>query len=45
VAVPHAAYGDLKDAEITQLVEEGGLLADLKNLYGNRQLGIGRWTL
>jgi UDP-N-acetyl-D-galactosamine dehydrogenase len=45
VAVPHAAYGELKDAEITQLVEEGGLLADLKNLYGNRQLGIGRWTL
>jgi UDP-N-acetyl-D-galactosamine dehydrogenase len=45
VAVPHAAYGDLKDAEITQLVEEGGLLADLKNLYGNRQLGVGRWTL
>jgi UDP-N-acetyl-D-galactosamine dehydrogenase len=46
VAVPHAIYGDLPDAAVSRLVAEGGLLADLKNLYGRRELsGVSRWTL
>ena len=47
VAVPHAAYGELGDAQVTGLIAEGGLLADLKNLYGSRQLSgpFERWTL
>ncbi|MDP8913853.1 MAG: nucleotide sugar dehydrogenase, partial [Pseudomonadota bacterium] len=47
VAVPHAAYAGLSDAEVAGLVAEGGLLADLKNLYGSRRLGenVSRWTL
>ncbi len=47
VAVPHAAYAELSDAKLAGLVTEGGLLADLKNLYGSRALadGLNRWTL
>ena len=47
VAVPHAAYGDLSDGDVGRMVADGGLLADLKNLYGGRILpaGVGRWTL
>jgi UDP-N-acetyl-D-galactosamine dehydrogenase len=46
VAVPHEAYGGLPDAELARLVEEGGLLADLKNLFAGRDLGdVERWTL
>jgi UDP-N-acetyl-D-galactosamine dehydrogenase len=47
VAVPHAAYGALGDAQLTGMIAEGGLLADLKNLYGGRRLSgpFERWTL
>jgi UDP-N-acetyl-D-galactosamine dehydrogenase len=47
VAVPHGEYQQLGDAQLSGLVAEGGLLADLKNVYGKRQLGptIDRWTL
>ena len=45
-AVPHEAYGALADAALTALVAPGGLLADLKNLYGARRLdGVERWSL
>jgi len=46
VAVPHAAYRALDDATIGGLVADGGLLADLKNLFRGRELpGVERWTL
>jgi UDP-N-acetyl-D-galactosamine dehydrogenase len=46
VAVPHAAYAELDDARLAGLVAEGGLFADLKNLYAGRDLpGVRRWTL
>jgi UDP-N-acetyl-D-glucosamine/UDP-N-acetyl-D-galactosamine dehydrogenase len=47
VAVPHETYGQLSDEQLSGLVAEGGLLADLKNLYRGRQLAasIDRWTL
>jgi UDP-N-acetyl-D-galactosamine dehydrogenase len=46
VAVPHASYAELDDSRLAGLVAEGGLLADLKNLYGGRALaGVRRWTL
>jgi len=47
VAVPHSAYGSLPDETIGALLAEGGLLADLKNLYASRPLpaGADRWTL
>ncbi len=46
VAVPHDAYRALGDGEVAALVVEGGLLADLKNIYAGRALaGIGRWSL
>jgi UDP-N-acetyl-D-glucosamine/UDP-N-acetyl-D-galactosamine dehydrogenase len=46
VAVPHAVYGEIADSRLRALVTEGGLLADLKNLYRLRPLtGIDRWTL
>jgi UDP-N-acetyl-D-glucosamine/UDP-N-acetyl-D-galactosamine dehydrogenase len=46
VAVPHRDYAGLDDSRLAQLVAEGGLLADLKNLYGGRALaGLRRWTL
>ncbi|WP_166041572.1 nucleotide sugar dehydrogenase [Sphingosinicella sp. YJ22] len=46
VAVPHEDYRQMTDDALSGLVADGGLLADLKNLYGGRNLaGIGRWTL
>ena len=47
VAVPHASYGELDDDRLEKMVAPGGLLADLKNLYGRRLVaeGIDRWTL
>ncbi len=46
LAVPHQAYADLAEEVVAGLVEANGLLADLKNLYGDRALaGIPRWTL
>jgi UDP-N-acetyl-D-galactosamine dehydrogenase len=47
VAVPHAAYADLADAQIAALVAPGGLIADLKNLYGARNFleQVERWSL
>jgi UDP-N-acetyl-D-galactosamine dehydrogenase len=45
-AVPHAAYGQLSDEQLGGMVTQGGLLADLKNLFGARALpGVARWTL
>jgi UDP-N-acetyl-D-galactosamine dehydrogenase len=47
VAVPHAAYSELDDDALGDLIAPGGLLADLKNLYATRPLpaGADRWTL
>jgi UDP-N-acetyl-D-galactosamine dehydrogenase len=46
VAVAHDAYAALPDEQLAGMVAEGGLLADLKNLYARRQLsGVSRWTL
>lgn len=46
VAVPHERYRGLEDAKVAGLVAEGGLLADLKNLYAGRDLRrVERWTL
>jgi UDP-N-acetyl-D-galactosamine dehydrogenase len=46
VAVPHDAYERLSDEDIGALLAPGGLLADLKNLYGRRTLqAFDRWTL
>ncbi|HEX2764717.1 MAG TPA: nucleotide sugar dehydrogenase [Allosphingosinicella sp.] len=46
VAVAHAAYAELPEDKVAGLVAEGGLLADLKNLYAGRALdGVRRWTL
>ncbi len=46
VAVPHAAYRMVDDSALAALVADGGLLADLKNLYGGRRpAGVERWTL
>jgi UDP-N-acetyl-D-galactosamine dehydrogenase len=47
VAVPHAEYAALGDDVVTGLVANGGLLADLKNQFGTRQLpeSLARWSL
>ncbi|MGE5722469.1 MAG: nucleotide sugar dehydrogenase [Sphingomonadales bacterium] len=47
VAVPHTAYATLSDVDLAGLVADGGLLADLKNLFRDRRLPpvIDRWTL
>ncbi|AQR75531.1 nucleotide sugar dehydrogenase [Sphingomonas sp. LM7] len=47
VAVAHDAYRALADADVASLVDTGGLLADLKNLYAGRDFGtnVRRWTL
>jgi UDP-N-acetyl-D-galactosamine dehydrogenase len=46
VAVPHEAYAALSDEQLSGMLAQGGLLADLKNLYARRPLaGVNRWTL
>jgi UDP-N-acetyl-D-galactosamine dehydrogenase len=46
VAVPHEAYDALSDDQLSGMLAQGGLLADLKNLYARRPLtGVNRWTL
>jgi len=47
VAVPHSAYADIGDSELASLVNRGGLFADLKNLFRDRQLpdSVRYWTL
>ncbi|HEY7809932.1 MAG TPA: nucleotide sugar dehydrogenase [Allosphingosinicella sp.] len=46
VAVPHGSYATLSDDQLSGMVAEGGLFADLKNLYARRPLtGVNRWTL
>ncbi|HEY0086723.1 MAG TPA: nucleotide sugar dehydrogenase [Allosphingosinicella sp.] len=46
VAVPHETYAALSDDQLSAMVAEGGLFADLKNLYARRALtGVTRWTL
>ena len=46
VAVPHESYSALSDEQLGGLLNEGGLLADLKNLYARRLLdGVERWSL
>jgi UDP-N-acetyl-D-galactosamine dehydrogenase len=46
VAVAHDSYAALADEQLAGMVAEGGLLADLKNLYARRPLaGVARWTL
>src|SRR5438309_756371 len=45
-AVPHDEYRALGDEGVASLVAEGGLLADLKGVFGERQLaGVERWSL
>jgi UDP-N-acetyl-D-galactosamine dehydrogenase len=45
-AVPHAVYAELPDERIAGLAAEGGLVADVKNLFAGRPLGgVARWTL
>src|SRR5207244_3413128 len=47
VAVPHSAYADMGDSELASLVNRGGLFADLKNVFRDRQLpdSVRYWTL
>ncbi|PSJ41712.1 nucleotide sugar dehydrogenase [Allosphingosinicella deserti] len=46
VAVPHESYSALSDEQLGGLLNERGLLADLKNLYARRPLaGVDRWSL
>jgi UDP-N-acetyl-D-galactosamine dehydrogenase len=46
VAVAHESYAALSDDQLSGLLADGGLLADLKNLYARRPLnGVNRWTL
>ena len=46
VAVPHESYAALSDDQLSAMVVDGGLFADLKNLYARRALtGVTRWTL
>jgi UDP-N-acetyl-D-glucosamine/UDP-N-acetyl-D-galactosamine dehydrogenase len=45
-AVPHKLYRDMPDAAIASLVNEGGLVADLKGIWRTSELGdLARWTL
>ncbi len=45
-AVPHAEYRALPTPALEGLVADGGLLADLKGLWRDRELpGIARWSL
>ena len=46
-AVPHAGYRALSAPELEALLDEDGILADLKGVWRDRQLSpaIGRWSL
>jgi len=46
-AVAHAGYRALSGLELESLLNEDGILADLKGMWRDRQLspGIGRWSL
>ncbi len=46
-AVAHDDYRQLSDADLEALMNPGGLLADLKGIWRDRELdpAIGRWTL
>ena len=44
-AVPHRAYRDLTDSDISALVAPGGLIADLKGIWRGRSLAADYWTL
>jgi UDP-N-acetyl-D-galactosamine dehydrogenase len=46
-AVAHGPYRGLSSDELRQLVEEGGILADLKGMWRDRQLNasVVRWSL
>lgn len=45
--MPHAEYTALGETQLANLINESGLLADLKNDYADRHLPAGaeRWTL
>jgi UDP-N-acetyl-D-galactosamine dehydrogenase len=45
-AVPHDAYRQIDDALLERLVNQGGVLADLKGIWRDRALnGVQRWSL
>jgi UDP-N-acetyl-D-galactosamine dehydrogenase len=45
-AVPHAAYRKMPSNSIVSLAKDGGLVADLKAIWRDRDLGdLERWTL
>jgi UDP-N-acetyl-D-galactosamine dehydrogenase len=46
-AVPHAGYRALSAPELEALLDDDGILADLKGMWRDRQLSpaIGRWSL
>ncbi|MEO5612406.1 MAG: nucleotide sugar dehydrogenase, partial [Sphingomicrobium sp.] len=46
-AVAHLEYRALSDDDLERLVDGGGMLADLKNMWRDRQLSpaIHRWSL
>lgn len=45
-AVPHDAYRQIDDAVLVRLVNQGGVLADLKRIWRERDLPIAqRWSL
>lgn len=45
-AVRHRAFLDMVDEELTALVKQGGLLADIKGMWRDRALpDVARWTL
>ena len=47
VAVPHRAYARLDPVALARLLRPGGLVADLKGLWRQRELpeGVRYWTL
>ena len=45
-AVPHRSYREMADEQIEALVAPNGLIADLKGMWRDRELGdFARWTL
>lgn len=45
-AVPHRAYREMSADDIKALVKQGGLIADLKAIWRDREFGdLARWTL